>query len=731
MGALAVGRGLEVDFAAGALDDFLGEVQADAVVGRAFGGEEGFENAFAKFVGDAGAVVDDLNLAVGGSRDDFEGDGGIGNTGHGFDGVVDDVEDGAGEFVGDALPFAGFVDVGVEGDFVDDDLEVHNGREVLDHVSDGNGLGVFVVLGDEQEAAKFLAGALEGTVDDEEAVEDVFVEAIFHGEQLGAAEGGGERVVDFVREAGGELAEGFLPMLAEHALVQLVDGLLELDALFELVLKLFDAQGGSRAGEEFGLLDGFGKVVVSADFEAADFVFHLEFRGEEENGDVAGAFFGFEAFADFEAVHLRHHDVEDDDIDVFFGDDLKGGGTVGGNQAIEPGVLQADLKQTQRVPLVIHGEDARFAFGADDCFQIKRGGGAIGVDAGVHGTLQSNCSEPRRPLDFSATRNGLESFPMNDLLSQLKAHSTIVADTGDFASLRKYQPRDATTNPSLLLKAAEMPEYADLVARVLTEVRQSSAPAGQRIALALDRLAVAFGLEILKIVPNRVSTEVDARLSFDRTATLAKAREIIGMYDAAGISRERILVKIASTWEGIQAAGELKKEGINCNLTLLFSMAQAIACAEAGVQLISPFVGRILDWFKKSAGKESYPANEDPGVVSVTEIFHYYKKNGIATEVMGASFRNVGEILELAGCDLLTISPALLEEMSKTTGTVPRKLDAKESAAKGGAKVSLDEKAFRWMLNENQMATEKLSEGIRIFAADTRKLEKAIAAKLG
>lgn len=319
---------------------------------------------------------------------------------------------------------------------------------------------------------------------------------------------------------------------------------------------------------------------------------------------------------------------------------------------------------------------------------------------------------------------------MNNLLSQLKEFSVIVADTGDFASIRKYQPRDATTNPTLLLKAAEMPEYSELVGRALAEVRKTSAPASQALSVAMDRLAVAFGLEILKIVPNRVSTEVDARLSFDRAATLEKARYIMGLYDAAGIPRERILIKIAATWEGIQAAGELKKEGINCNLTLLFSMAQAVACADAGVQLISPFVGRILDWYKKSTGKESYPPHEDPGVVSVTEIFHYYKKFGIKTEVMGASFRNVGEILELAGCDLLTISPALLEEMQKTPGQVTRKLDASQSASKGLDRIAMDEKTFRWMLNENQMATEKLSEGIRLFAADARKLEKAIATKL-
>jgi len=320
---------------------------------------------------------------------------------------------------------------------------------------------------------------------------------------------------------------------------------------------------------------------------------------------------------------------------------------------------------------------------------------------------------------------------MNDLLSQLKQHSTIVADTGDFSSLRKYQPRDATTNPSLLLKAAEMPEYSDLIARTLAESRKAAAPSSQIVSIAMDRLAVAFGLEILKIVPNRVSTEVDARLSFDYEGSLKKARELIGLYEKAGMTRDRILIKVASTWEGIQAARQLQKEGINCNLTLLFSMAQAIACADAGVKLISPFVGRILDWFKKSNGKESYPPAEDPGVVSVTEIYHYYKKNGIKTEVMGASFRNVGEILELAGCDLLTISPNLLEEMMKTQGAVPRKLDAKDSASKAGDKVALDEKAFRWMLNENQMATEKLSDGIRVFAADSRKLEKTIAAKLG
>ena len=320
---------------------------------------------------------------------------------------------------------------------------------------------------------------------------------------------------------------------------------------------------------------------------------------------------------------------------------------------------------------------------------------------------------------------------MNDLLSQLKQFSVIVADTGDFDSIRKYQPRDTTTNPSLLLKAAQMPEYAALVGKALADAKKESPNTSQTLGTALDRLAVAFGLEILKIVPGRVSTEVDARLSFDVEASLAKARSLIGRYEKAGISRERILIKVASTWEGICAAKQLTREGIHCNLTLLFSFAQAVACAEAGVQLVSPFVGRILDWYKKSTGRDSYPPAEDPGVVSVTRIYNYYKKYGYKTEVMGASFRNVGEILELAGCDLLTISPTLLEEMQKTAGTLARKLNPETAAANcKEPKLSLEEKTFRWMLNEDQMATEKLSEGIRLFAADTLKLEKFIAPKV-
>lgn len=326
------------------------------------------------------------------------------------------------------------------------------------------------------------------------------------------------------------------------------------------------------------------------------------------------------------------------------------------------------------------------------------------------------------------TANGPHSAAGLSQLDQLKLFTKVVADTGDFASIRKYQPRDATTNPSLLLKAATMPEYSELVNKTIADARQE-AGGGPALDIALDKLAVAFGLEILKIVPHRVSTEVDARLSFDMAGSVAKARSLIARYEKAGVSRERILIKLASTWEGICAAAELRKDKINCNLTLLFSFAQAVACAEAGVQLISPFVGRILDWHKKSTGKD-YPPAEDPGVVSVTRIYNYYKKFGHHTEVMGASFRNTGEILELAGSDLLTISPALLEDLAKATGLVTRKLTP-ESALKADLKpLHLDEKAFRWQHNEDQMATEKLSEGIRLFAVDTLKLEKVVAEKL-
>jgi transaldolase len=315
----------------------------------------------------------------------------------------------------------------------------------------------------------------------------------------------------------------------------------------------------------------------------------------------------------------------------------------------------------------------------------------------------------------------------SDSLSALRKHSIVVADTGDFASIETYRPQDATTNPSLLLKAATMGAYAELVESSLARARKES---GSALAPALDRLAVAFGLEILKIVPGRVSTEVDARLSFDREGSLAKARRLIALYEEAGVARERVLVKLASTWEGIQAAAALRKEGIRCNLTLLFSFAQAVACAEAGVQLISPFVGRILDWHKKSSGKSEYAPAEDPGVVSVTRIYDHYKKHGYTTEVMGASFRNTGEITELAGCDLLTISPALLEELQKSSAPVPRKLSPENARRSTEPKLTLDEKAFRWLHNEDAMATEKLAEGIRLFTADTLKLEKVVAERL-
>lgn len=320
---------------------------------------------------------------------------------------------------------------------------------------------------------------------------------------------------------------------------------------------------------------------------------------------------------------------------------------------------------------------------------------------------------------------------MNDLLSQLRTHSLVVADTGDFESIRKYQPRDATTNPSLLLKAAQMSEYKAIVDRVLESATKDGNSAEERVKNAMDALAVAFGIEILKIVSHRVSTEVDARLSFDTEATMAKAHSLIQRYEKEGISRDRILIKIASTWEGIRAAEQLEKEGIHCNLTLLFSMAQAVECAHAGVTLISPFVGRILDWHVQNSGRDGFPAHEDPGVQSVTAIYHYFKHHGHKTEVMGASFRNVGEILELAGCDLLTISPTLLEELQKTSGSVERKLSPDTIPDPAPEKIEYDEIGFRWSLNEDAMATEKLADGIRRFAADTVKLEEFLLPRLG
>ena len=312
-------------------------------------------------------------------------------------------------------------------------------------------------------------------------------------------------------------------------------------------------------------------------------------------------------------------------------------------------------------------------------------------------------------------------------LDELKKLTTVVADTGDFESMRAYTPRDATTNPSLILQAAEKPQYRPLIDEAIAMHKGSTLNGKALLESIIDRILILFGKEILKIVPGRVSTEVDARLSFDTAGTVAKARHLIGMYEADGISRERVLIKIASTWEGIKAAEVVQKEGINCNLTLLFSLPQAIACADAGVRLISPFVGRILDWYK-AATKKDYAPQEDPGVVSVTSIFHYYKKFGYTTQVMGASFRNKGEITELAGCDLLTISPALLGELAASNDPLPLKLDASASASMDIERRSYDEKSFRYEVNDDAMATEKTADGIRKFAADIVKLEKLIAA---
>lgn len=317
-----------------------------------------------------------------------------------------------------------------------------------------------------------------------------------------------------------------------------------------------------------------------------------------------------------------------------------------------------------------------------------------------------------------------------NLLDQLKAHTKVVADTGDFESIAAYKPADATTNPSLIYAAAMDAKYNSLIDDALLYAKGKSNDKSVQLKLALDKLAVNFGLKILEIVPGRVSTEVDARLSFDTEGTIAKAHELIALYEANGISRERILIKTASTWEGILAAEMLEKEGIHCNLTLLFSFAQAVRCAQANVTLISPFVGRILDWYKKDRGVTEISAPEDPGVLSVTEIFNYYKKYGYNTIVMGASFRNIGEILELVGCDALTISPSLLKEMESTEGKLDLKLDAKNAKTMEISKVEMDEKTFRWMMNEDAMATEKLAEGIRNFTKDLVKLEKHLASLL-
>jgi transaldolase len=320
-------------------------------------------------------------------------------------------------------------------------------------------------------------------------------------------------------------------------------------------------------------------------------------------------------------------------------------------------------------------------------------------------------------------------------LESLKQYTTVVADTGDIGAIAKHRPQDATTNPSLLLHAAQMPAYRHLVDEA-SEL--SSDQGGSRESMAeefMDQLSVLFGIEILKVVPGRVSTEVAARLSFDTEGTLAKARKLISLYEQKGISRERILIKVASTWEGIQAAAKLEKEGIHCNLTLLFSFAQAVACAEAEVTLISPFVGRIYDWYKKEGGGKEIAPDQDPGVASVTRIYNYYKKYGYKTQVMGASFRNINQIIRLAGSDLLTISPDLLDQLQKGDGTVERRLSPATAGASQEERLSLTEKAFRWMHNEDAMATEKLAEGIRKFNADALRLQdyalSQMAAKVG
>jgi transaldolase len=314
-------------------------------------------------------------------------------------------------------------------------------------------------------------------------------------------------------------------------------------------------------------------------------------------------------------------------------------------------------------------------------------------------------------------------------LDQLKKFTQVVADTGDFESIREFKPQDSTTNPSLILAAVTKPQYSHLLDEVIGKLKASPLSGHAKIENVMDNLLVAFGLEILQIVPGRVSTETDARLSFDRDGSIQKARQLIDLYEKAGISRERVLIKIASTWEGIHAAEQLQKEGINCNLTLLFSFPQAVACAEAGVRLISPFVGRIYDWYKTNTGKE-YHGAEDPGVQSVTKIYHYYKKFGYKTQVMGASFRNTGEIIELAGSDLLTISPHLLGELQKSTDPIERKLSPEKAKDASLERVSFDEKGFRFALNEDAMATEKTAEGIRKFSADIVKLEQLVASKL-
>jgi len=313
---------------------------------------------------------------------------------------------------------------------------------------------------------------------------------------------------------------------------------------------------------------------------------------------------------------------------------------------------------------------------------------------------------------------------MTSQLESLRRHSVIVADTGDIDAIARFRPQDATTNPSLILKAAQDPRYARIVQAAVSAAGPRSGPGWSEAVM--EQLFVGFGREILALVPGRVSTEVDARFSFDTTATERKARRFIELYEAAGIPRERVLVKVAATWEGVRAAERLERDGIHCNLTLLFSFAQAVACADAGVTLISPFVGRIYDWHRKARGVEDIAAADDPGVASVTRIYEYYKKFGYETQVMGASFRKTTQILDLAGCDLLTISPDLLAKLASTEGDVPRRLTPESAAASDASHIALDEEAFRWMHNEDAMATDKLADGIRAFHADSLKLARLI-----
>lgn len=318
---------------------------------------------------------------------------------------------------------------------------------------------------------------------------------------------------------------------------------------------------------------------------------------------------------------------------------------------------------------------------------------------------------------------------MSNQLEQLKTMTDVVADTGDIEAIRQYQPLDATTNPSLLFKAAQMPQYDALLTRSIAWAKEQSNDENEQVRFAADKLAVLIGCEILSIIPGRISTEVDARLSFDTEATLQKARQLIALYEAEGVDKKRILIKIASTWEGIKAAEILEQEGINCNLTLLFSFAQAVACGDANVFLISPFVGRILDWYKANTDKKEYTADEDPGVISVTQIYQYYKQHNINTVVMGASFRNTGEIEALAGCDRLTISPQLLEDLSKNTVALARKLSP-SVIDQTIPKINMNEAAFRYQMNENAMATEKLAEGIRQFIKDQVNLEDLLQQRI-